>query len=425
MRATSRAALVARLLAALALAAGCSPAPPPSALVPGAPSATAAPATGRPAPSATSTGPAPSPERPDLGSARVAVRALATGLASPVLAVGAGDGSGRLLVLEQAGRVRLVGGDGAVEPTPYLDLSDRIASGGERGLLGLALAPGFGAGETRLYVHYTDRRGDTTVAELRASPGWAAADPATLRVLLTERQPYPNHNGGWIGFDPGGRLLIALGDGGGSGDPGNRASDLASPLGKILRIDPLAGPSGGLAYALPADNPFLATPGARPEILHLGLRNPYRASVDPATGARWIGDVGQSAWEELDTAPAGAAGLDFGWRRWEGRHCYSPPAGCDPSGVTMPVAEYGHDRGCAVVGGVVYRGRAIPALRGAYLFGDYCSGTLWAIDAAGGPQEPVELLATGLALSSISADGAGEVVLTDLSGTLARLVPTG
>ena len=242
-------------------------------------------------------------------------------------------------------------------------------------------------------------------------------------MLLTEPQPYPNHNGGWIGFDPSGMLLLALGDGGSGGDPENRASDLGSPLGKILRIDVTA-TSDGRQYGIPADNPFVGRAGARPEILHYGLRNPFRDAFDPATGDLWIGDVGQNAWEEVDVARAGAKGLDFGWRRWEGRHCYSPPTGCDPAGVTPPVAEYGHDAGCSVIGGVVYRGDAIPSLRSDYLFSDYCSGTLWAIDAGSdGGQQPVVLLETGASVSSVSTGDDGEVYLTDLRGQVLRLVP--
>lgn len=417
------------LIVVLAVAAGCA--------APGEATATASaglrtPGSGvgtPPPPSATTTAPfSPSPSagsgtRPDLGNVRLALEPVVAGLADPLFITGAGDGSGRLFILEQAGRIRVVR-DGGLSPDPLLDLSSRIASGGERGLLGLAFAPRFGPAEPRLYVHYTDTSGDTTIAELRAADGTDAVDPATLRVVLTEHQPYPNHNGGWIGFDPQDRLLIGLGDGGKAGDPGNRASRLDTVLGKILRIDVLSGPADGRGYAIPADNPFLGTPGARPEILHYGLRNPYRDSIDPATGTLWIGDVGQDAWEEVDAAPAGSTGLDFGWRRWEGRHCYSPPAGCDGAGVTMPLAEYDHGQGCAVVGGVVYRGGAIPALAGAYLFSDYCSGTLWAIDAAGGDQAPVPLLATGLSVSSIGTDDAGEVYLTDLGGgRLLRLAP--
>ena len=363
---------------------------------------------------------------PDLGAVAVALQSVTGGLDAPLWVTGAGDSSGRLFVAEQGGRVRVVR-DGALLPAPYVDLSDRVTAGGERGLLGLAFAPGFGSGgETRLYVHYSGRSGETTIAELRATPGADTVDATTARVLLTEPQPYDNHNGGWIGFDRSRMLLVGLGDGGDAGDPQNRASRLDTILGKILRLDVL-GATGGKPYGIPPDNPFIGRSGARPEILHYGLRNPFRASVDPVTGALWIGDVGQNLWEEVDTAPADARGLDFGWRRWEGRHCYNPAVGCDPAGVTMPVAEYGHDAGCAVIGGVVYRGDAIPALRGAYLFSDYCSGTLWAIDAGlGGQQVPVKLLETGRSISSIGTDDAGEVYLTDLRrGELLRLVPAG
>jgi glucose/arabinose dehydrogenase len=220
-------------------------------------------------------------------------------------------------------------------------------------------------------------------------------------------------------------LLLALGDGGSGGDPENRASDLSSPLGKMLRID-VTKAADGRQYAIPPDNPFIAREGARPEILHYGLRNPFRDSFDPKTGDLWIGDVGQGAWEELDVARAGAKGLDFGWRRWEGRHCYNPSSGCDPTGVTQPVAEYSHDHGCAVIGGVVYHGTALPGLQGRYLFSDNCSGTLWSIDAADDDQqEPVMLLETGASISSVSTGDDGEVYLTDLGGKLVELVPAG
>ncbi|MHB8891550.1 MAG: PQQ-dependent sugar dehydrogenase [Candidatus Limnocylindrales bacterium] len=365
-------------------------------------------------------------DRPDLAAARVAVETAASGLEAPLWATTAGDGSGRLFIAEQGGRIRVLR-DGTLLATPYLDLSDHVGAGGERGLLGVAFAPGFGPAETRFYVHYSSLAGDTTIAELRATPGADTADPVTERILLVEPQPYANHNGGWIGFDTDGMMLVGLGDGGSGGDPENRASNLATILGKILRLDVLGGSSGALEYGIPADNPFVGRPDARPEILHYGLRNPFRASVDPATGTLWIGDVGQATWEEVDAAPADARGLDFGWRRWEGRHCFEPSAGCDPAGVTQPLAEYGHDAGCSVIGGVVYRGSSIPALRGAYLFADYCTGTLWAIDAGmASAQAPVTILETGRSISSIGTDETGEVLLTDLGGgELLRLVPAG
>ncbi len=286
----------------------------------------------------------------------------------------------------------------------------------------MAFPPGFGSEHQTLFVHYSDRNGDTTISAFDAPAGSTTVDPASERILLSVEQPYANHNGGFIGFDSTGMLLIALGDGGAGGDPENRASNLGELLGKMLRIDVLN--AGDEPYAIPPDNPFVGRDGARPEVLHYGLRNPFRDSVDPATGDLWIGDVGQSAWEEVDVAPAGASGLDFGWRRWEGSHCYNPNPGCDPAGVTMPVTEYPHSLGCSVIGGVVYRGEAIPALKGAYLFSDNCSGTLWAIDAGlDAPQAPITLLETDRSISGFGIDDAGEVYLADLGGALVKLVP--
>ncbi len=287
----------------------------------------------------------PASDRPGQAAVRVGLETAASGLDAPLWVSGAGDGSGRLFIAEQGGRVRVIR-DGALQAAPYVDLTDRVLSGGERGLLGLAFAPGFGAGgETRLYAHYSGHSGETTIVELRATPGADTVDASTERVLLVEPQPYANHNGGWIGFDATGMLLVGLGDGGSGGDPDNRASRLDTILGKMLRLDVLGGPSGALEYGIPSDNPFVGRSGARPEILHYGLRNPFRASVDAATGTLWIGDVGQGTWEEVDAVSQDARGLDFGWRRWEGRHCFNPAEGCDPAGVTMPVAEYEHPAG--------------------------------------------------------------------------------
>jgi glucose/arabinose dehydrogenase len=405
------------------------PTPPPPAIAPS-PSIPASP-TGTFEPSSSdepSDVPAPvgGGDRPDLGSVRVALEPITGGLDSPLFMAPVGDGSGRLFVVEQGGVIRILE-DGALREQPFLDISDRVSAGGERGLLGLAVPPAFGTGRDEFFVHYSDLEGDTVIAAFRATgDDLSTADPGSERTILTEDQPYANHNGGWIGFDADGMLLIALGDGGGGGDPENRASNLRTILGKLLRIDVLG--ATGEPYAIPEDNPFVGQADARPEILHFGLRNPFRDSVDQETGAIWIGDVGQGAWEEIDVAQADARGLDFGWRRWEGSHCYDESAGCDEAGVTMPVTEYPHgDDGCSVTGGVVYRGDAIPALRGAYLFADYCSGRLWAIDAGfDGPQPPILLSETGRSISSIGLDEDGEVVITDLAaGELVRLVPGG
>jgi len=433
-------AMVAVLLASCGDARPSLIAPPSTVLAP-----TVRPPTSPPSPSAPATAVEPrttaSPQstpaasaatlgHPDLAAAHVAVEPVLSGLDRPLWVTNAGDGSGRLFVAEQAGRIRVVR-DGVLQAKPFLDITDRVTSGGERGLLGVAFPPGFGAGRPVVYVHYSGANGATVISEFRLSPhDTDVLDPSSERVILTEPQPYANHNGGWIGFDGTGMLLVALGDGGSAGDPQNRASRLDTILGKILRIDVL-GATAGKAYAIPSDNPFVGRADARPEILHFGLRNPFRDSIDPATGSLWIGDVGQNKWEEIDVAPAATRGLDFGWHRWEGRHCYEPAQGCDPAFVTPPVAEYGHDAGCAVIGGVVYRGAAIPALAGAYLFSDFCSGTLWGLDAALAADPPLRALPppavilahTKAAISSIGTGEDGEVYLTDLAGgRLLRLV---
>ncbi len=389
----------------------------------------ASPSTVAPSPASPSTvAPSPAASGPD-GSGppslpAIALEEIATGLARPLFVTSSADGRGSLYVAEQGGRVRIIR-DGQLLATPFLDIADRVTAGGEQGLLGLAFPPDWGDVRRDVYVHYSGAGGETVIAAFTTSADNPdVADTATERIVLREPQPYRNHNGGWIGFDRDGMLLIALGDGGSGGDPENRASNPESLLGKMLRID-VSGVAGGESYAIPPGNPY-ATGGGRPEILHSGLRNPFRASIDPPTGDLWIGDVGQNAWEEVDVARADAVGLDFGWRRWEGRHCYDPPLGCDGEGVTQPVAEYPHDLGCSVIGGVVYRGDAIPGLRGRYLFSDYCSGTLWTIDAAlDGDQAPIVLLETRRTVAAIGTGEDGEVYLADLGGTVLRLVPGG
>jgi glucose/arabinose dehydrogenase len=419
--------LVAFVVAAAVVLAGCGA---PAATPVPSPVITTPPATSAPSPTTIPSDPLPSPSeptplptaaRPDLANVRIALEPVASGLAAPLFATHAGDGSGRLFVVEQGGRIRILR-NGTLLPAPFLDVSGRISAGGERGLLGLAFAPGYGRdGEDRLYVHYTNRDGATTIAEHRAPAGADVATAGPGRIVLVEPQPYANHNGGWIGFDPTGMLLIALGDGGSGGDPQDRARRLDNRLGKILRIDVL-GTSDG--YRVPSDNPFVGRDGARPEILHYGLRNPWRASIDPVTGDLWIADVGQNAREEVNVARAGEAGLHFGWRTLEGSRCFQPRDGCDPTGTTLPVAEYPHALGCSITGGYVYRGAAIPGLVDAYLFGDYCSGTIWAIDAGlDAVQAPVTLLETGRSIGSFGEDEAGELYVLDLrGGEVLRLV---
>jgi glucose/arabinose dehydrogenase len=350
----------------------------------------------------------------DPTAVRLELRPVVDGLESPLLVASAGD-TGRLFVVEQAGRIRVVEG-GELLAAPFLDVSDRLVSGGEQGLLGLAFHPRF-ASNGRFFVNYTDLQGDTVISEFAVS----AADPnradaASERVLLRVDQPYANHNGGNLVFGPDGFLYVGMGDGGSGGDPMGNGQRLDTLLGKMLRID-VDARSDGAAYGIPPGNPFAQRDDARPEIWAYGMRNPWRFSFDRETGDLWIGDVGQSAWEEIDRVGPGDAGADLGWNVMEGRSCYQPASGCDESGLVLPVAVYGHDEGCSVTGGFVYRGTRWPALAGAYLFADYCSGTIWGLDAANPrTRPPAVLLETGFAVSSFGQDDSGELYVTDLGG---------
>jgi glucose/arabinose dehydrogenase len=345
------------------------------------------------------------------GAGAVALVEVARGFRHPLLVTHAGDGSGRLFVVEQGGRIRVVRG-GRVEPEPFLDVSRRHdTAGGERGLLGLAFAPDFAESGT-FYIAHTAPGPEVRVVRYRVPRGAPRADPGSAETVLAMEDPASNHNGGGIVFGPDGYLWVGTGDGGRAGDPWDNARDRRSLLGKMLRLDVSRPP-----YAVPPDNPW-ARGGARPEIWAIGLRNPWRFSFDRATGELWIGDVGQFAWEEIDVEdPKRGGGLHYGWRTMEGRHCFDPRKGCDPEGLHPPIHEYGHDEGCSVTGGYVYRGRAFPALAGTYLFGDFCTGTLWGLtrDAEGRPAVRV-LAETGLAISSFGEDEAGEVYLCDHAG---------
>ena len=354
---------------------------------------------------------------------------MVDGLDSPIGITGAGDGSGRIFINQRAGKVRVVNPDGTLRAEPFVNLTSRILSGGERGLLGLAFHPDF-ASNRRLFVDYT-RVGDgaTVISELTASSDGQRADPASERILLLISQPYANHNGGQLAFGPDGDLYIGMGDGGGGGDPQGNGQNPNALLAKLLRIDVDAPPTEGLAYAIPADNPYASggsdPGGGRPEVWAIGLRNPWRFSFDAATGDLFIGDVGQGAWEEIDRQPADAGGgLNYGWNLMEGDHCFGS-SGCDQSGLTLPIAEYSHQFGCAVAGGYVYRGSMQPALDGVYVYGDYCSGLLFSLDvAADGTFTTRTVSKTGLAISSLGVDDDGELFVADLAGgALYRVLP--
>jgi glucose/arabinose dehydrogenase len=412
-------------VAVVVVAAGCDR-PPSSPTTP--PASETLPPTTSPGPTAT---PAPSPtETASPSSAliqpRVGLQTVVGGLDSPVDVAAEAGADGRLFVVEQSGRIRIVRG-GALVAQPFLDISDRIAAGGERGLLGLALHPDF-PNDPRFFVDYTDKDGDTVVSSFEQSLDADAADPESERVLLTVKQPFANHNGGAVAFGPDGDLYIALGDGGSGGDPQGNGRSLTTHLAKILRIG-VDVPTGKTpAYTIPADNPFAdGAGGALPEIWLTGLRNPWRMHFDPANGDLWIGDVGQGAWEEIDVARAGIGGLDYGWNTMEGAHCYQPASGCDQTGLSLPVTEYDHSLGCAVIGGVVARGDAQPPFAGWYFFSDSCSGNIWATDPSSDAfRDPILILESGRSISAFGQDAAGNVYLTDLrEGSLLELVPQG
>lgn len=361
---------------------------------------------------------------PQVGSAppqdgappAVKFQEVAAGLTRPTGLFHAGDGSGRMFALEQVGRIRIIK-ERQLLPAPFLDLTAKVnSSANERGLLGLAFHPDYRRNGV-FFVHYSGARGETVISRFRTS----ADDPdrgdvASEEVLLTVEQPYANHNGGPILFGRDGYLYIALGDGGSAGDPQNRAQNLETLLGKILRVDVReSGP-----YKVPADNPFVGKPG-RDEIWAYGLRNPWRISFDRATGDLYIADVGQNKLEEINFQPAASkGGENYGWKAFEGTSRYSA---VEAKNHVPPVAEYGRDAGCSVTGGHVYRGQAIPALVGRYLYGDYCTGRIWALGRSGDRWVNRELAQTSYRISSFGEDESGELYVVDHGGAVHRIVP--
>jgi glucose/arabinose dehydrogenase len=346
--------------------------------------------------------------RATLATAHVRLVAEESGLSDPV-AIAWRAGDPRMYVAEQSGHVRVVS-NGRVVGTA---LTLHVAHGNEQGLLGLA----FSLDGKRMYIDYTDVDGNTRVVALTMHGGHAVSP----RRLLYLHQPFANHNGGEVAVGPGGMLYIGFGDGGGGGDPHGNAQNLNTWLGKILRIDPRL--RDGLPYHIPPDNPFNGVPGARREIWMYGLRNPWRFSVDRRLHDMWIGDVGQAAYEEIDYARAHLAGLNWGWNLREGFHPYN--GGAQPANGRDPILERAHTLGdCAIVGGYVYRGALMPALRGAYLFGDFCTGELRAIVQTNGTVTQSRDLALDVPQLTSFAEGPhGELRALSRSGTIYVLAP--
>ena len=343
-------------------------------------------------------------------------------LTDPTFVIHAGDGSGRLFVVERQGKIKVVV-NGVVLPTPLLDLSTGnqiTATYAEQGPLGLAFHPGFRS-NGRFFVYSTPPPGATglagfnTLAEYRVGvPDGNQANPSTRRVLFSLPDRYVNHNGGMIAFGPDGYLYVGIGDEGDSGDPSNNAQNPNVLFGKLLRID-VDRTESDLQYAIPPTNPFAAREDVRREIWALGLRNPWRWSFDRATGDLWIGDVGQNRAEEIDLQRASAGGgQNYGWRIREGFSCFNPPSGCTQDGLTPPVAEYQHTTGpeggdCSVTGGYVYRGSRYPSLVGAYLYADYCTGRIWSLRQTNGAWVSTPLLDTSFNVASFGEDESGEL----------------
>jgi glucose/arabinose dehydrogenase len=338
---------------------------------------------------------------------------VVSGLSNPVY-VTSPPADPRLFVVEQAGRILIVRA-GHLLPQPFLDIRDRIRSGGERGLLSVAFHPRY-RDNGFLYVDYTDRNGDTRIERYHVTSDPDRADPASATLLLEIDQPYANHNGGLVLFGPDSMLYVGMGDGGSGGDPHGNGQNLAARLGKLLRLDVIHGDP----YAVPADNPFRQRAGAAPEIWAWGLRNPWRFSFDPAAGLIYIADVGQDKWEEIDAAPASAAGLNYGWNLMEGSHPFHGDGAT--RGLTAPIEEYDHGQGCSITGGFVYRGRTLKNVVGCYFFADYCTGWVRSLRYERGKvSDRREWLHAG-DVSSFGVDASGELYVVTLAGRVAKLV---
>ncbi|HEX6251092.1 MAG TPA: PQQ-dependent sugar dehydrogenase [Gemmatimonadaceae bacterium] len=342
---------------------------------------------------------------------------VATGLQQPVYLT-APPGDGRLFIVEQPGRIRIVK-DGQLLSQPFLDITSLVSSGGERGLLGLAFHPSY-PGNGFFYVNYTDDSGDTRVVRYTRSANPDVADPASASLVLAVDQPFGNHNGGQLLFGPDGMLYIPLGDGGSGGDPQNNGQSLNTLLGKLLRIDV----NSGSPYAIPPDNPFVGQQGARPEIWAYGLRNPWRTSFDRGSNLYYLADVGQNTEEEVNAVDRTVAGVNYGWRIMEGSRCYNS-SDCDRTGLTLPVHTYSTSGGnCAVTGGYVYRGASIPEIAGHYFFTDHCRGGLRSLRVVNLAAQDIRQWDVGSTgnVSSFGEDAGGELYIVGHGGTVWRIV---
>lgn len=331
---------------------------------------------------------------------------ISTGLSSPVFLTQPLN-DGRIFVVEQPGRIRVIR-DGVLQTTPFLDITSRVLSGGERGLLSVAFHPNY-ASNHFFYVYFTTQtNGDIRIERFTTTSNPEVADPASSKLILTTaHSSQANHNGGLLAFGPDGMLFAGLGDGGGGGDPFLNGQNFNALLGSLLRLDV----DHGDPYAVPADNPFVGQANHRGEIWAKGLRNPWRYAFDATTGLLYIADVGQSLHEEVDVVPANQGGVNYGWNIMEGASCYNASS-CNMTGLQLPVIDYGHNGPCSITGGYVYRGSAIPAIRGHYFYSDYCAGFLKSFRYENGAA--VDQKDWGLTESSVTSFGvdfAGEMYM--------------
>lgn len=335
--------------------------------------------------------------------------------------VNAGDGSGRLFIVQQTGQIKILE-NSVLLTRAFLNIRTSVSCCGERGLLGLAFHPNYSS-NGYFFVDYINLSGDIVIARFKVSSSPDIASKGSMKILLTIPHPnFSNHNGGQLAFGSDGFLYIGVGDGGSAGDPPNNAQTLSVLLGKILRIDV----DHGNPYAIPPDNPFVGQAGAKKEIWAYGLRNPWRFSFDRQNGDLWIGDVGQNQWEEIDLQKvAVAGGKNYGWRKMEGNHCYNPSTNCDDGTFRAPVLEYDHqsETHCAVIGGYRYRGARIASLAATYVYGDFCSGFIWGANSNGGAWDTSLLADTNFLLSTFGEDEAGELYLADFNGPIYKIVP--
>ena len=359
---------------------------------------------------------------PDDTGGGVELVEVASGLSFPLLVTAPLEDLTRIFVVEKGGLIKVIR-NGQVLSTPFLDIRSKVSTGTEQGLLGLTFHPDYA--RNRVFViNYTDLSGDTRVSSMKVSSNPDVADP-TEEVFLFVEQPYANHNGGHVTFGPFGYLFIGLGDGGGGGDPGDRAQNLATPLGKILRYE--VDDDGHVT--IPNGNPFVGNPGLIWGIWSAGLRNPWRFSFDRETSDLYVGDVGQQRYEEINVS-AGTAGFgraaNFGWRIMEGNECYIPPTGCNQQTLIRPLVVYDHDDGCSVTGGHVYRGQEIPSIRGIYFYGDFCGGWVRSFRYEGGvavDQKEWPELSPGDNITSFGEDARGELYVVTSGGRIFRFAP--